>query len=256
MQDKDEAKRLMEALAKPFSGAEVKFKPGAVSGNKALAMPYVDARVIQDRLDEVLGVDGWMDDYECRESGSVICRLRCKLASEWITKVDVGSPSEQPDDGDKLKAAFSDALKRAAVKFGVGRYLYREKAQWCDYEPQKRKFLTQPKLPGAPSVPEKSRQERAERPPPKPTANGAPPPPKDGTECRKRLEDLDAALAAKGVCAPGELMKFMLQKATENGWPCEVWPADIERWKPLDFENVRMATDLFRQLCKKRKAKV
>jgi hypothetical protein len=40
-----------------------------------------------------------------------------------LTKVDVGGPSEQPDGGDWLKAAFSDALKRAAVKFGVGRHL-------------------------------------------------------------------------------------------------------------------------------------
>jgi hypothetical protein len=33
-----------------------------------------------------------------------------------IVKTDVSSPSEQRDDGDKLKAAFSDALKRAAIK--------------------------------------------------------------------------------------------------------------------------------------------
>jgi hypothetical protein len=39
--------------------------------------------------------------------------------------MDVGGPSEQPDEGDRVKAAFSDALKRAAVKFGIGRYLYR-----------------------------------------------------------------------------------------------------------------------------------
>jgi hypothetical protein len=59
----------------------------------------------------------------------------------------VGSPSEQPDGGDRLKAAFSDALKRAAVKFGVGRYLYRLPAQWVDYDAQKRRFARTPEMP-------------------------------------------------------------------------------------------------------------
>jgi hypothetical protein len=54
--------------------------------------------------------------------GAVVCRLRLKIGDQWITKVDVGSPSGQPDNGDRTKAAFSDALKRAAVKFGIGRY--------------------------------------------------------------------------------------------------------------------------------------
>jgi hypothetical protein len=51
-----------EALAAPFDPRQVKFKPAVVSGNRALALAYVDARVIQDRLDEVLGVAGWQDE--------------------------------------------------------------------------------------------------------------------------------------------------------------------------------------------------
>lgn len=133
-------------LAEPFEPGEVKFKPAAVSGNRALALAYVDARVIQDRLDDVLGVTGWQDEYAVLEGGAVKCRLRCKIGDEWITKEDVGGQSEQPDDGDKMKAAFSDALKRAAVKFGVGRYLYRLPQQWCDYDPHKRQFTRPPLL--------------------------------------------------------------------------------------------------------------
>ena len=136
-----EVETLTKALSAPFELTEVKFKPAVVSGNRAMALAYVDARVIQDRLDDVLGVAGWQDDYECREDGSVVCRLRLRLGDEWITKVDVGGPSEQPDGGDRLKAAFSDALKRAAVKFGIGRYLYRLQAQWVDYDPQRRQFV-------------------------------------------------------------------------------------------------------------------
>jgi hypothetical protein len=136
------------ALRAPFAAEDVKFKPAAVSGNRALAVAYVDARTIMDRLDEVLGVDGWQDRYELLADGNVACRLKCKIGEQWITKVDVGGPSEQPDDGDKLKAAFSDALKRAAVKYGVGRYLYHVPHQWCDYDPKKRQFVQAPKVPG------------------------------------------------------------------------------------------------------------
>src|SRR5579884_4021841 len=137
----------MEALAAPFGAGEMRLRPGAVSGNRALALPYVGARGIQDRLDDVLGVTGWQDEYECLPEGSVVCRLRLRIGDEWITKMDVGGQSEQPDEGDRRKAAFSDALKRAAVKFGIGRYLYRLPAQWVDYDSHKRQFVRTPTLP-------------------------------------------------------------------------------------------------------------
>src|SRR5215471_10208680 len=138
---------ITQALAAPFDPTEVKFKPAVVSGNRALALAYVDARVIQDRLDEVLGVTGWQDEYECLPEGSVVCKLRLRLGDEWITKMDVGGQSEQPDEGDRRKAAFSDALKRAAVKFGIGRYLYRLPAVWLNYDPQKKQFTEKIRLP-------------------------------------------------------------------------------------------------------------
>jgi hypothetical protein len=135
------------ALAAPFAAEEVRFKPAVVSGQRALALAYVDGRSIMDRLDAVVGVGGWQDSYRVLPDGSVMCRLRLKIGDQWITKVDVGGQSEQADGGDRMKAAFSDALKRAAVKFGVGRYLYRLPQQWCDYDPHKRQFVRTPTLP-------------------------------------------------------------------------------------------------------------
>src|SRR5262245_1141034 len=150
------------ALAVPFEPRDVKFKPQMVKNNRCLAMAYVDARLIQDRLDDVLGPENWEDAYDLLPDGSVMCRLRLKLGDQWITKIDVGSPSEQPDSGDRLKAAFSDALKRAAVKYGIGRYLYRLPAQWVDYDPVKKQIAQVPQLPAfaipkskaAPTAPE------------------------------------------------------------------------------------------------------
>lgn len=142
-----DAKEVMAALAAPFEAGEVKFKPQTVKGNRALAIGYIDSRAVQDRLDEVLGPENWQDDYTVLPDGSVVCKLSVRVGGDWVSKMDVGSPSEQPDHGDRLKAAFSDALKRAAVKFGVGRYLYRMAPQWCDYDPVKKQFTTPPRLP-------------------------------------------------------------------------------------------------------------
>ena len=160
-----EIEAIAQALSAPFENSEVKFKPQHVSGNRALVVPFVDARVIQDRLDDVLGVMGWQDSYQCLPDGAVVCRLCIRLGVEWITKEDVGGQSEQPDEGDRRKAAFSDALKRAAVKFGIGRYLYRLKPQWVDYDPQKRQLVGTPRLPGPVATPAP-----AEAPAPAPVA--------------------------------------------------------------------------------------
>lgn len=141
------ARALQLALAAPFESKDVKFKPQIVKGNRCLAMAYIDARLVQDRLDDVVGVENWQDSYKILPDGSVMCRLRVRIGDRWIKKTDVGSPSEQPDGGDRLKAAVSDALKRAAVKFGIGRYLYRLSAQWVDYDPVKKQIVQIPQLP-------------------------------------------------------------------------------------------------------------
>lgn len=153
----DDVKAITAALAEPFDPKEVKWKPAMVKNNRALAMAYIDARVVMDRLDDVLGVDGWQDEYQVLADNSVMCQLRCRFGSEWVVKTDVGSPSEQPDGGDRMKAAVSDALKRAAVKFGVGRYLYRLASQWVDYDPVKKQFAQTPQLPAS-ALPKSAKQ--------------------------------------------------------------------------------------------------
>ena len=142
-----DAKQLSLALTAPFPADAVHWKPLSVKGNRALAAAYLDARAVMQRLDCVFGVGGWKDAYQLVDGGSVVCTLSVKIGDEWVEKTDVGSPSEQPDDGDKLKAAFSDALKRAAVKLGIGRYLYRLPRQWVDYDPQARQLVKTPQLP-------------------------------------------------------------------------------------------------------------
>jgi hypothetical protein len=217
----------------------------------------VDARVVQSRLDEVLGVDGWQDDYECLADGSVVCRLGLRMGGEWITKVDVGGPSEQPDGGDRLKAAFSDALKRAAVKFGVGRYLYRLPSQWLDYDSQRRQFLKTPGLPAwaLPAKRERTAETAAEREPParktsaKMAGNSMP---TNGAELQRRLYDYDARLADEGICQRGELVKHVVQAGTAAGYD-----SDLAGWSgpaiSLAVEETKAFEVRARQLSGERK---
>ncbi|ADW21240.1 DNA repair protein Rad52 [Thermus scotoductus] len=142
-----------QKLSEPFPPGEVQWRIEALSRDKkrALVVPYVDARTVLDRLDRVVGPEGWQDAYEVLadaeravrdergERRERLVEVKCRLTVLGVTKEDVG-------EGDSLKAAFSDALKRAAVKFGVGRYLYRLEKQWVDYDPEKGRF-TPPKLP-------------------------------------------------------------------------------------------------------------
>lgn len=140
------AKAIGELLREPFSAESLGWKPQATKGNRALAVAYIDARDVMDRLDKVVGVENWQDEYTPLPNGQVMCRLSVRFGTEWIAKTDVGGESEQPDKGDREKAAFSDALKRAAVKFGIGRYLYSMPAVWCDYDPVKKQFVDTPRL--------------------------------------------------------------------------------------------------------------
>lgn len=137
----------LKGLSAFFSAEEVEWKPQTVAGGVALAVAYIDARCVMDRLDEVLGPENWQDEYQILDDGCVVCRLSILVSGSWVTKCDVGAESEQKDHGDKRKASFSDAMKRAAVKWGVGRYLYSLPTQWVPYDQQKRQFTQQPQLP-------------------------------------------------------------------------------------------------------------
>lgn len=147
---------LFDMLAEPFSPEDVHWLPAATNADKtkAMACAYIDARAVMDRLDEAVGPANWRDEYMILQDGCVECRLSLRLylapvaeptKFEWITKVDIGTPGGA-DAGDRLKGAYSDALKRAAVKWGIGRYLYSLDKPWLPINKYKQ-FETKPKLP-------------------------------------------------------------------------------------------------------------
>src|SRR5579864_2732895 len=108
-------------LAEEFHPDDVKFR--AQAGRK---LHYITARTAMNRLDSVLGPENWWDEYVPQEN-SVLCRLTILLPDgRQLTKADAGGYAGMADSGDDDKSGYSDAFKRAAVKFGVARYLYRD----------------------------------------------------------------------------------------------------------------------------------
>src|SRR5438874_594827 len=111
---------IYDQLVAPFDARAIKLKPQSVKDGQALALPYIDSRAVQERLDQVVGPDGWSDSYQVISKGAVLCRLTVL----GVTKEGIGEAGGTPGE-EALKSAESDSLKRSAVKFGIGRYLYR-----------------------------------------------------------------------------------------------------------------------------------
>jgi hypothetical protein len=115
---------------------EVKYLPQAIDkeNRTALALAYVDARFVEDRLDEACGPLGWQSKIE--EIGGFLCvgiGIRNPETEEWLFKTDTGQdePTDETDYEDKVdavtvagKSLVSRGLKRAGVQWGIARDLY------------------------------------------------------------------------------------------------------------------------------------
>jgi hypothetical protein len=118
-------------LSKPFPPQEIEWRVGSTNSEKTrgLALAYLTARHVMERLDTVCGPSHWQDRYEFHGSRT-ICYLSLRIGDEWVTKADGAGDS----DVEAEKGAISDALKRAAVKWGIGRYLYDLGNTWVEVE--------------------------------------------------------------------------------------------------------------------------
>lgn len=242
---------IFDDLSRPFERHEIKFKAGVVSGSRAMAIAFADARVYMDRLDSVLGMHNWCDEYQLLPDGSVLCKLSVRINGEWITKMDVGGQSDQPDEGDRHKASLSDAIKRTAVKFGVGRFLYRLPAQWVDYDPQKKRFVKEPGLPDHLYKSTPARSKPAETRPTmkvdgEPKSDVKRDMPANGAELKKRLEDKDRELVLGGIIQPGELLKTV--RAALRGANFS------DLCDSMNEAEIRLATQEVKSFIEKRKA--
>lgn len=118
---------MFDELAMPFDPRVVHWRIGQKSKKnpkKAMVLAYVDARDVMKRLDAVVGPDGW----QCRYPFEGCCEIGIKCGDEWVWKANAAGTTQVEAE----KGQASDAFKRAAVLWGIGRYLYYLKNSWVD----------------------------------------------------------------------------------------------------------------------------
>ena len=99
---------LAPELLQPFGTVRYRL----IDKDKGLLAPYVKAWEYQARLDQLVGPDGWRMELDAVGNTAV----KCRLTIAGVVREDIGT-------GNDLKGAASDALKRACMSFGIGRWL-------------------------------------------------------------------------------------------------------------------------------------
>jgi hypothetical protein len=125
-------------LRKPFPPERISWRIGSTNADKSkgMALAYIDARDVMSRLDEVCGMDGWQNRYIPMHDKKTVCEIGVRINSDWIWKSDGAGDS----DVEAEKGALSDAFKRAAVRWGIGQYLYDLDSPWVEIEAAGRSF--------------------------------------------------------------------------------------------------------------------
>ena len=109
-------------LDAPFSATDLEWRvQRAMKNGMGIVVPYVTARAIMTRFDEAVGKDNWKCEYHDIPNGGVACVISVKVEGEWVGKEDAAQCTQV----EPIKGGRSAALKRAAVVWGVGRYLYK-----------------------------------------------------------------------------------------------------------------------------------
>jgi Rad52/22 family double-strand break repair protein len=136
-----ETKDIYKALKRPFHEKRISWRVGATTQDKSkgIALAYIDARDVMTRFDEVFGLN-WQCKYSHAEA-KTICEIGVNIEGEWIWR----SGGAGDTDIEAEKGAISDAFKRAAVLFGVGRYLYELPNVWVALNDKK--IVKPPELP-------------------------------------------------------------------------------------------------------------
>ena len=120
---------MFKRLAAHFPPDRVSWRVGSTTQDKSkgMALAYIDARDVMERFDDVCGPDGWERRHP-HVTGTTTCEIALWVPSKerWVVKADgAGDTAVEAEKG-----SLSDSFKRAAVNWGVGRYLYDLPTPW------------------------------------------------------------------------------------------------------------------------------
>ena len=119
-------------LKEPFEANDIEWRLQSCGEKNSKfwgkALAYVTNRAIQNRLDEVCGPENWKNEFVTGPNGGILCGISIKCNGEWVTKWD-GAENTQIE---AVKGGLSDSMKRSAVQWGLGRYLYNLDEGWAE----------------------------------------------------------------------------------------------------------------------------
>lgn len=126
----------LSKLKEPFAEQDIEWRIGqsGKNGEKywAKVLAYLTNRAVMDRLDEVVGPANWRAEYALAphdpDGKALLCTLYLRIGGEWIGKTDGANST----DIEPVKGGISDSMKRAAVQWGIGRYLYHLGETWAE----------------------------------------------------------------------------------------------------------------------------
>lgn len=151
-------------LFEPFPKEAIHWRVGSTNKNsvsddkdlKGIALAYIDARDVMERLDWVCGIGNW----QCRYPFAGCCEIGINVNADVMSFDDnkLVTPSDNwiwkangagVTDYEAEKGQYSDAFKRAAVMWGIGQYLYQLPNEWVPIKRAGKSFklITKPSLP-------------------------------------------------------------------------------------------------------------
>ena len=107
-------------LTAPILPNEIEWRVASkTETGKLIVVPYINNRCVMHRFDAAFGAENWTSEF--REiSNGFLCRLTVTINDREVYREDGASKTNiEPEKG-----GISDAMKRAAVQFGLGRCLY------------------------------------------------------------------------------------------------------------------------------------
>jgi hypothetical protein len=220
---------LFEKLAAPFPPDRVSWRVGSVKkdGTAAMALAYIDARDVMERLDAVCGPENWERRHPHVDK-TTTCEIAIWIEGRgWVVKSDgAGDTAVEAEKG-----SLSDSFKRAAVNWGVGRYLYDLPTPWVRIDQYKKI------LPEEETKLRKLLESRGPKPPPsEPISDYDPEPPLGSV----RLSAFEAK--RQGI---GESIKSFIDGASAK--ELDQWEKNFDRntghvpasWLPMIRERIQ-----------------
>lgn len=116
-------------LTEPLKSEDIELRVGRITeyqGNYTMhLLAYKTSRIDVVRLNEACTPLGWQCKYHYDAKDYLCCSIGVfdKENNQWVWKSDVGTESNT----EKEKGSYSDALKRAGYRWGIGIELYKLK---------------------------------------------------------------------------------------------------------------------------------